>query len=181
VKVACYCEYCSAILMYPSTAEGNELRCTKCGVLTHAKRNDEATKKARAFLKENRQSEPYPVASPAPSELSPIIAVPLGLLYVVFSHPTIRLVVRRMIAHPFLTLLIILLLLSKLGLGSGGSGSSNPNEGYMTLQDDIAVTRATLKKVNGQPLNEADKGFLEAARTGRLGKPYEDRPDKSKP
>jgi hypothetical protein len=93
---------------------------------------------------------------------------------------TSQIIFGTIIAHPFLSFFIFILLLSRLGCG-GGSGSSNPNEGYMSYQDNRILTDLAIKEGYGKYLTSDERNFLEKAKKGKLGKPYDQRPDKTKP
>jgi hypothetical protein len=63
--------------------------------------------------------------------------------------------------------------------GGGGSGTSaTANTGYMTLQNDKLLTTIEIKKGGGESISQSEQNLLDAAKAGKLGKPYEDRPDK---
>jgi len=55
---------------------------------------------------------------------------------------------------------------------------SDANRGYMTRQDDALLTATAVKKGYGESLTKDEQEFLDRAETGKLGKPYGERPDK---
>ena len=61
---------------------------------------------------------------------------------------------------------------------TSASPGSNPNAGYMTMQDDNLVATIALKKSMGQSVTADEQRVLDMATSGKLGKPYEDRPKK---
>ena len=77
-----------------------------------------------------------------------------------------------------LGLLAFSFIASFFGDGSGGS-PQNPNQGYMTLQDDKLMTTIQMKKDYGESVTKSEQEFLDAAKAGKFGKPYESRPDGS--
>jgi hypothetical protein len=91
---------------------------------------------------------------------------------------TSQIVFGTIIAHPFLSFFIFVLLLSRLGCGGGGGG--NPNAGYMSYQDNKILTDVAIKEGYGKPLTPSERSFLEKAQRGDLGKPYDQRPDKTR-
>jgi hypothetical protein len=82
------------------------------------------------------------------------------------------------IRHPFLCLGLLLMVMGSMCGHSGRVG--DPNEGYMTYSDDRTLTAVALKEGMGKELTPSERQFLDLAKSGRLGKPYYDRPDKSR-
>jgi hypothetical protein len=60
------------------------------------------------------------------------------------------------------------------------TNDSNPNKGYMTRQDDELLTATAIKQGHGEALTKSEQDFLDVSQAGKLGKPYDNRPDKSK-
>ena len=57
---------------------------------------------------------------------------------------------------------------------------SDANKGYMTRSDDELFTATEIKKGHGESLTKDEQDFSDKAESGKLGKPYGNRPDKDK-
>jgi len=62
---------------------------------------------------------------------------------------------------------------------NSASQSSDVNKGYMTRQDDELLTSVSIKQGYGESLTKDEQDFLDKAKSGKLGKPYDNRPNKN--